>query len=475
MSQSASPNMASATESAAQPAKGPHRRTLQSGFSLMARGEPKIWLTGGMLVICLAMIVSLLTLIVISGLATFWPGPIDWLLLTDGQMDIGEPQRTEVRTDEAANADAGQTLPSYFYRTANFDVTNRHYRWLEPAELTRAGIVRPEWALVIERQSWGRMLALPARLVRPIDSQDAELGQLQDASLLLQELAGDLEALAGEEPALPWTDLLAAIDTKLQTTRSTSIKKAITLSGKALATAYSESPNSKPSSEIIQWRPDESSDWVNTSEPLGDDVQVAQARLVIDDPALMLERIGPILNQLAQTRRDTEQAMHRISVLDRDLSDARVAVRQAELDTGRAVLDRVDALGTILENLAIADLLQARVQAVQKSATQWLPADASSQLQSLLTRYIEKKLATDRQPFEQELEAWKQQFADEPAAIRTAIDAFREAWADTLAKKKPLEAVFVKRKLHRWVTNCKCSCQPMQSSWKYQPTILLSC
>lgn len=51
------------------PAKTTRRRTLQSGFSLMARGEPKIWLTGGMLVICLAMIVGLLSLIDRSGVS----------------------------------------------------------------------------------------------------------------------------------------------------------------------------------------------------------------------------------------------------------------------------------------------------------------------------------------------------------------------------------------------------------------------
>ncbi len=156
----------------------------------MARGEPKIWLTGGMLVICLAMIVGLLSLIVISGLATFWPGPIDWLLLNDQQMDIGEPQRTEVRADggEQANKSDPQ-LPSRFYRTANFDITNRHYRWFEPAELSADGIVRPEWALLIERQSWGRMLAMPSRFTRPLTSADEQLKKFADAIALLQEFS----------------------------------------------------------------------------------------------------------------------------------------------------------------------------------------------------------------------------------------------------------------------------------------------
>ncbi len=45
----------------------PGRRALQSGFSLLARAEPQIWFTGGMLAVCLAMIASLIGLILASG------------------------------------------------------------------------------------------------------------------------------------------------------------------------------------------------------------------------------------------------------------------------------------------------------------------------------------------------------------------------------------------------------------------------
>ncbi len=249
--------MSEATTNVSQP---PRRRTLQSGFSLMARGEPKIWLTGGMLVICLAMIVSLLTLIVANGLATFWPGPIDWLLLSDQQMDIGEPQRTEVRTDGGRKSDT--TLPSRFYRTANFDLTNRHYRWFEPEELSANHIVRPEWALLIERLSWGRMLALPSRLSRPLNSQDGELQTLSTAASFLQEFAGELEPLAAEEPPVPLAELTTQLDNRLQLKRSKLLKLAI-------------DEAKKSSVGTVQWQSDSASPWNIAAEtrPASDEPQ----------------------------------------------------------------------------------------------------------------------------------------------------------------------------------------------------------
>ena len=419
----------SASTSANVDSKSPRRRTLQSGFSLMARGEPKIWLTGGMLVICLAMIVGLLSLIVISGLATFWPGPIDWLLLSDSQMDIGEPQRTEIRTDGGGKVGNSEpVLPSRFYRTANFDITNRHYRWFEPAELSAVGIVRPEWAMLIERQSWGRMLALPSRLSRPLTNPDEQLQKLVDANALLQEFSGELEALATEAPQIPLPEVVTSLNEKLLESRSKQLKESIAQAVKA-------------NTGTVQWQPDEATPWSVTDQPLSDDVQVGAARVVIDDPAVILEKIEPILAQLSGVRAETEHAMHTISLLDRDLSDARVNVRQAELDSGRAVVEKVDSVGPILEGLAANELTAQRI-ATNLSNTKSLLSDAekAQQFEQLLKRYDEKILTPARQALEQELATWKQQFAEEPAVIRQAVDGFTEAWRSTLARKKPLEA-----------------------------------
>src|ERR1700722_2848870 len=50
---------------------GPKTRT-----SLLAHGQPMVWVHGGAMVLCLAMIVALLVLILYEGVSTFWPGPV---------------------------------------------------------------------------------------------------------------------------------------------------------------------------------------------------------------------------------------------------------------------------------------------------------------------------------------------------------------------------------------------------------------
>ncbi|MCC6511406.1 MAG: hypothetical protein IT423_20065, partial [Pirellulaceae bacterium] len=404
--------------------RAPQRRTLQSGFSLLARGEPKIWLTGGMLVICLTMIVSLLSLIIINGLATFWPGPVDWLVLSNNELDIGEPQRTEVRRNTSAMAEVNasepntstntaantspstgaitapstpsvpvsQPLPSRFYRTANFDITNRHYRWFEPTELAAADIVRPPWALVIERQSWGRMYALASRLALPIrPTSSDQLSALQESETLITELASELETLAatGQPGADPTPEpnatptptptsepqpagdaslvvkLTEAIARQLRLVRSDGLRSAI----KGLA---------QDEADIVQLQTEASGPWQAataqgpTQEATAQPVQAADemfaARIVIDDPTEILERSKPVLAELAGMQDSIQHAMHKISRLDGQLSDARVAVRQAELDTGRAVLDKVDGLGPIMDSLTLHNRQAARIQAAKARA-----------------------------------------------------------------------------------------------------------
>lgn len=414
---------ASSTQPGTVVTKSPRRRTLQSGFSLMARGEPKIWLTGGMLVICLAMIASLLTLIVVSGLATFWPGPVDWLLLSDGQMDIGQPQRSEWRGDNVNK----NSQPSRFYRTANFDLTNRHYRWFEPTELTASGIVRPEWALVIERQSWGRMLALPSHLSRPLATSDPELTTLIEAANQLQELTAELEPIAAEEPPLPLSELSAAITQRVASFRTQQLTDAIDQAVKAQA--------------VVQWQREDAGEWNYARRSVPEGAQVFAARAVTYNPETMLTDIQPILAQLSQVRAETEHAMHTISLLDSNLSNARVAVRQAELDTGRSVIETIDEAAPLIEQLAANSLSQSRIDSMRTVFRQQLKdTTQSAVLEQLLKRYRDKVLEPARQSLTSELDTWLQKYSQEPPAIRQAIQQFLDSWQHTLARKQPLEA-----------------------------------
>ena len=51
-------------------------RSSNSVNSLLAHGEPMLWLTGGGLILCVLMIVGLLALVLYQGSTTFWPSPV---------------------------------------------------------------------------------------------------------------------------------------------------------------------------------------------------------------------------------------------------------------------------------------------------------------------------------------------------------------------------------------------------------------
>lgn len=90
--------MSDATKApAAEPEDTPkrNRRSLRVGSSILARGEPMLWLAGGGLVVCLLMVIGLLGLVLWQGLTTFWPAPVVQVKLVDDQTLMGEITRKE--------------------------------------------------------------------------------------------------------------------------------------------------------------------------------------------------------------------------------------------------------------------------------------------------------------------------------------------------------------------------------------------
>ncbi len=152
------------------------RRPRKGGVSLRARGEPLIWLTGGALVICIAMILGLLGLVLYQGFSTFWPGSLLRYELHDGKVYLGELAREEThRIDPdvlarlpatemaAARRDMGATEEGFLrrrlVRTGNYDITRTHFHWVEAYEIKSTEA--PDWALVVERLEWGRFYGTP--------------------------------------------------------------------------------------------------------------------------------------------------------------------------------------------------------------------------------------------------------------------------------------------------------------------------
>ena len=160
--------------------KGPRRRT-----SLFAHGEPVVWLMGGTLGVCLAMIVGLLVLVFYQGLTTFWPQRVLEVSTLDGDRYMGEvvesesfvPEQTlidslgeaEAERARAELAELGSTRRRLL-RTGNFRLTNTHYDWVSDFEV--ADEHDPEWAVTVERLDWGRFFGVPKAFL--IDGEQVE-------------------------------------------------------------------------------------------------------------------------------------------------------------------------------------------------------------------------------------------------------------------------------------------------------------
>lgn len=149
----------------------------RDGHSLIAEGQTMIWLTGGGFVIALAMVISLVALVAWKGSTTFWPPPVERFTLVDGRALMGEISRSEVYRPRADEIDAvgeshsnrarslvesagGESL-RWMVRTGNFDLSGSHFTWISDFQVRERD--RPEWAVVVERLSWGRFYGFPAR------------------------------------------------------------------------------------------------------------------------------------------------------------------------------------------------------------------------------------------------------------------------------------------------------------------------
>ena len=144
-------------------------------MSLVAGGQPLVWLTAAGLVLCLCMVIGLLALVFFQGFATFWPGRLVEVRLHDGTRYLGEVTRGEdyrpgpeliAALPDARRAAVERELAARdgwasrrLLRTGNYELTNEHFRWVSGFEI--AGEEEPPWAVLVERMAWGRFYGTP--------------------------------------------------------------------------------------------------------------------------------------------------------------------------------------------------------------------------------------------------------------------------------------------------------------------------
>ncbi|MEX1025683.1 MAG: phosphate ABC transporter permease PstA [Planctomycetota bacterium] len=153
-------------------------RRQRSRSSLLTYGEPWVWLTGGALVLAIAMIAGLLSLVLWQGLSTFWQGPIVTFTTADGARGMGEiadferfsvdpatlatmPEDEAQLVQDAVDDDGSYTRT--LFRTGNFDLAGTHFEWVPSYNVTDTST--DEWAVLLEREAWGRFYGTPAAFI----------------------------------------------------------------------------------------------------------------------------------------------------------------------------------------------------------------------------------------------------------------------------------------------------------------------
>ncbi len=177
---------------------------------MRARGEPMLWLTGGALVTCFAMVIGFLLWVAAVGLGTFWPSPIVRVVTGDGAVYMGElakheryrvaqevidglPAESAARAAAEAAENEGE-IGRGLLRSGNFDLTGTHFHWVDDFRVVERD--EPQWALVVERLEWGRFYGFPEAYAIVTPRRVAPGGS--EPVALEQQLA-DLELADGAE------------------------------------------------------------------------------------------------------------------------------------------------------------------------------------------------------------------------------------------------------------------------------------
>ncbi len=126
----------------------------------LRRGEPMIWFTGSALGICILMIVGLIGVILVNGLAFFWPQSLEQVTLKDGSVFLGELVNRQVipSPGQATRIDKHRIQ----LRIGNRDLYGFDFKWIDEDDIVKRE--KPSGAYFVERREYGPLLGTPVLL-----------------------------------------------------------------------------------------------------------------------------------------------------------------------------------------------------------------------------------------------------------------------------------------------------------------------
>lgn len=122
-------------------------------------GALQVWLTAAAVALSLLMVAGVLIVVIVNGMAFFWPRDVARIELADGEVIIGEIVARE-RIPDASTGGPASGGPRYRIqlKVGNRDVYGLDYRWVPEADIV--SLTYPENITVFERQAWGNLYGI---------------------------------------------------------------------------------------------------------------------------------------------------------------------------------------------------------------------------------------------------------------------------------------------------------------------------
>lgn len=430
--------------SAEAPSRRPRRRTIGSrpGLSALAQGEPMLWLTGGSLTICVAMIVGLLLWVLCAGMATFWPTRLVQIQLRDGTVYLGEVSRhnkyslsrdaigglpepiaeeAKRRLGDEPEVEASRRL----LRTGNFELTNTHFHWISDFEIEPATERMPEWSMVVEREEWGRFYGAPVSFTRRLYR---ELGDEEQTFLeMVQFFESNQWRLSDQEELSQLENALAPLIQRYEPIRN-----------KAVSTFLeSQKPGDGYQLEAVL----ENGERVPLAEATAEQnvVQIAQVWTSPEDAWDAFCQWHRSTRNRRQERVSLEK--HQRGRIDGRDERERLRVRRAELDHQVAALSTANEMVQVQHELQALQQTQEKTEDLVQQIADTFPAN--SQLCVLADRFgtlLTEENREQRQGPEARMSELLGRLADSPPEVREAVQEYLDVVMESAAETELIVA-----------------------------------
>lgn len=401
------------------------RRQSRPGLSLLAQGEPMIWLTGGALALSALMITALLGMILVSGLRTFWPSSLVRVELRDGTVYLGEVTRTEDYSlspdmidgeSEPIAAAARELLAGQrqaivhrqLFRTGNFDLTGTHYHWISDYAVADGKRTEPAWAVLIERNEWGRFYGEPREFAirnhRELPSAEQEL------RAIVQFFNANRFRLTPEQTEL-LDQQLPLLEAKLQLMQWRNVqifREQFLPVGDLRLDARLDDGRVAPLAET------------------SDDDNILEIHEVLAGPDLAWEGFQQhhqaIRNEFFR-RRQLEK--HDLGEVNDKIEAARLAVRGAELQHGVLLLSHVGEMSTLQTTLQDLEQAAADQQQTLRNLPRLIGADSPLiPLAQELTSIVQAEIETQASEPKARLATLRDELARTPPAAQQVVEQY---------------------------------------------------